>query len=1147
MDIHEESERVARLVRCPACGSPVDGARCGACGIWLAGDQATELRWIDSELRRIDEAKAWLISRRAALLTDLAEISAAAASWTPASKPASTAPSAGRTERSRPELSRRTAGGLLLAAGAVLVMIAAAAFTVASWSTIGPLGRCAILLAITALMLVAPVWFQRRALNATAETVAAIGLALTIADAYLTGQLFAASELSVPSLLFALGAAAAVLAALWLAYGLAARLRIPVYAAIVAAQFPGVIATIALARAVGVSIEGPAAIALLLTSAADLLACRWSTRHAQRAMALMTSMAATATWVAAMFIAAAALLSMQASPQRALWMSAVFIAAGAIGVSLVPVSSVSWLPITPIAALSGGLLAIGLALPAADSFPAGWGPVPFALAGMAASAGWLVVGRVVGTRVADAEANRSSLTATLCGAAAGSAAIAGAAGLIEVPAALSGMFPLQQLTDVWAGPAFPPGPDVTRHVAAAVVLGLVSLTCWAAPLRRQSWLRPLAMVAAALAAGSIPAAGLTGWAALAALTLAAATLLGASCLGASRDRGSWAIAAACGGIALAVSALLWSLSWPVGTIVELAALTAMFCLVAASSSLVGRLATGCAVATATGLAWAFALASGWSVQDAAFVVLAVAVAAVAIGTLLRQVRPSHAVILDVAAGLVAPLAAVMAANDAGTFPVLAAIGALTASSVGWLRTGRRRAVVLCFAVFAVLAAIAAEARPLALALFRPYAQLAAPWHGLAQAPIPGLALATIVVGVCAVATATAAGAWRGGHLSLAVLAVALPVVTTPAGLAGGLRYWIIVGLLMALTTALTAWTAASRSLAPAGAALAAASLTLAWALAAPVPTLLVLGCLAVVYPLCGWRARRMDVRAASACLGVLSVAALAEAAALAAGSHGWQAGLAVLMVAALAHLAAGVLSSARRTGEQLTDTALLTGSKWGLQPSTAIEAGAWIAVIAGAAQCLGQPGPASAALAAAGLICIGVAARANRRPAFWIGLALGEAAWCVWLFAAGVSAPEPYTVPAAAAWLAYGWHLERRSPRPSSWFTCGPGLALLLLPSLIAVWHGAGWIRPLSLDLVAAAITLIGARLRLQAPLLFGAAVTALDAGRELASPARRLAETVPTWVPIAVTGAILLWAGATYEARLRNLSALRKTVRGMR
>lgn len=77
-------------------------------------------------------------------------------------------------------------------------------------------------------------------------------------------------------------------------------------------------------------------------------------------------------------------------------------------------------------------------------------------------------------------------------------------------------------------------------------------------------------------------------------------------------------------------------------------------------------------------------------------------------------------------------------------------------------------------------------------------------------------------------------------------------------------------------------------------------------------------------------------------------------------------------------------------------------------------------------------------------------------------------------------------------------------------------------------------------------MTLAGAKLRLQAPLLLGIAVAALDAGRQLAPEVRTLTQALPGWVPIALLGAILLWAGATYEARLRNLTRLRRALRDL-
>jgi hypothetical protein len=135
----------------------------------------------------------------------------------------------------------------------------------------------------------------------------------------------------------------------------------------------------------------------------------------------------------------------------------------------------------------------------------------------------------------------------------------------------------------------------------------------------------------------------------------------------------------------------------------------------------------------------------------------------------------------------------------------------------------------------------------------------------------------------------------------------------------------------------------------------------------------------------------------------------------------------------------------------------------------------------------------------------------------------------------------------AAVAIALGWQRMRRSPSTGSWAAYGPGIAIALLPSLVAAWQGHGWIRPMLLCLAAAVVTLAGVRSRLQAPLLLGAAVAVTGAGRELAPALARWAGMLPGWVPIAVIGMVLLAAGATYEARLRNLRRLRAALGRLR
>jgi Na+/H+-dicarboxylate symporter len=117
---------------------------------------------------------------------------------------------------------------------------------------------------------------------------------------------------------------------------------------------------------------------------------------------------------------------------------------------------------------------------------------------------------------------------------------------------------------------------------------------------------------------------------------------------------------------------------------------------------------------------------------------------------------------------------------------------------------------------------------------------------------------------------------------------------------------------------------------------------------------------------------------------------------------------------------------------------------------------------------------------------------------------------------------------------------------PHSWRAAGPGLLLLLLPSPIMTWLSPGWIRPLLLGVVATGVALAGARHRKQAPLVIGVLVAVLDAGREVARAFLLLIHAVAGWIPIAVLGAVMLWAGATYEARLRNLRAIHGSLAAM-
>jgi hypothetical protein len=1080
------------------------------------------------------------------------------------------------------EMSGRTAARLLLAAGAALVAIAIIIFTAADWSRIGSLGRCAIMLAATALVLAAPRAIARRGLAATAESVAAIGMVLTLGDAFLIQRLAGLR----PGAL-AISAFCAAMSAGWAAYGAATGLKGPRLAAIGIAQLtlPLAAAGIAgLAGGHGTPMAGPIATGLVMSAGGDIVLaarCRRARTQSAGAEAAVPTerafvAAAVATWVCGVVLAAAGLAFSVQVPGSGLWWSdstwlaIAFAAAAVVGVrGPSTVSSLRALA-RPAAVISGALAAVSLAIPATTALPASWALAVVGASGFCVSAAALAPWPA-GRRAGSERPQRSRRLDIAAGSAAILAAVTAVA---AVPAALAALIPPNQVLPAWAGeghvsqiasdPLSGPGlPGAAVLLAACALACMLARLASAVPARLRAPAGAAGIAAAALAVGSVPAAGqLTGWAALIALTVSAAVLLVGSTF--LRDALLGSTAGACGGI-IALAAALWSLAGPATTVAELSALAATFVVVALRARQVvpAVLATTGALAAMTGLAWAAPLALGWPARYAACASLGVAVAAVAAATALRRNRPVDSVVLDLGAITVALIAAAVTAGEPDMFALLAVASALVASGTAWLRTGTRRVGAAFAAACAALAAAMALGRPLGLALLAPARILAHPWQGHDVAAggthAAGLPFAVIVLAASLAALSSAAGAWRGsGRTSLDTIAVALPLVAAPAELASlndGLAYLAVVGTLLALTLGITAWAAAAKTLAPAGAALISAALTIAWALAAPLPTIVVLGCLGIAYGVSAWRSRLPETRIAASCLAVVTAAAFAESVFFAARLPGWQAGMAALGVGAGAQLVAGLLvhhadrpvAARAQTSEQSSVAADGDGDAGLLLPAdVAIEITGWLVTAAGVGQCLGRPATASAALAVAGVTSLCVAARSDRRRVVWAGIALCYVAWCIGLAATGVSIPEPYTAPAALSALAAGRNASRREPRPRSWLAYGPGLALALLPSLAMTWDGSSWVRAAAVGVASVGIAIIGARTRTQAPLLAGVAVAVLEAARGLAPDVARMIHELPGWVPAAVGGTVLLWAGATYEARLRNLRTIHRTLAAM-
>ncbi|MET7442001.1 RHS repeat domain-containing protein, partial [Streptomyces sp. NPDC005568] len=164
-----------------------------------------ELRLVDGELRQLDLRRAQLLARRAWLVGVLQAPSARAqAARQPGPPPAR-----------RPEATAPGVQNLLLILGGTLLTVAALAFTLVSWGSLGIAGRASVLGAVTVAALGAPVPLLRRGLRSTAESVAGLGLALTVLDAYALYEVAFADRSGAGYA----AVASVVLASVWAGYG----------------------------------------------------------------------------------------------------------------------------------------------------------------------------------------------------------------------------------------------------------------------------------------------------------------------------------------------------------------------------------------------------------------------------------------------------------------------------------------------------------------------------------------------------------------------------------------------------------------------------------------------------------------------------------------------------------------------------------------------------------------------------------------------------------------------------------------------------------------------------------------------------------------------------------------------------------------
>lgn len=155
--------------------------------------------------------------------------------------------------RPRVEWSRRRVQNLLLSLGVLLLTIAALIFIAVNWGTLGAGGRAAVMAVVTLSAAAVATAAARRALPATAESVAALTVALLVIDGVglrLTGFAGGISPATYA------GAASAVIAILAGAWALRVSLRTPRIAAVLAAELVVPLAT-------GTSVVHPVGVAVV--------------------------------------------------------------------------------------------------------------------------------------------------------------------------------------------------------------------------------------------------------------------------------------------------------------------------------------------------------------------------------------------------------------------------------------------------------------------------------------------------------------------------------------------------------------------------------------------------------------------------------------------------------------------------------------------------------------------------------------------------------------------------------------------------------------------------------------------------------------------------------------------------------------------
>ncbi|RZU53168.1 hypothetical protein EV385_5054 [Krasilnikovia cinnamomea] len=1054
----------------------------------------------------------------------------------------------------KPEASGKLVQNALFLLGGLLLGVAAIVFTAVAWAQFGVGGRAALLAAFTAAALAAPLAALRRGLSATAETFAGVGLLLVLLDGYAAWyvDLFGVARYS--ALAYA-GAVFAVTAAVAAGYEHVTGLVGPRFVALLCAQpvLPLLVAPLH---------PGAAGWAFTLAGTAVLNLAVVYLRGARTAL-VMTAYALGAALLAASALAALVALAVAGAVPAAAVGGAALVTAAAVAVAGAGVSGSA-----PARSVTGFLavvaLGVGAARVAALAVPQA------ALVAVAAVAALLAVGVTVVLRHLPSEVRPGPW--------------AGAATVVLVPFLYAGERAIVAAAGTWSlarpvfdAPAAVAGGD--RWLAAVLVL----LTAGAVVLLPRG-ARGLAVVVGAVpVAFAAPAALHLPWWSAAGFDLLAAAGVLAFALRARRSGGGAHVAArttealrtaARGlvrpGVALvAVVPVVHALGVGFGrpgvaalTLTGVLALGIGTAAAARGRRDIGGIGLAVGLLAVPAIGWTGAAAAGLPTSTQSRAALAGVALLVAVRHLVAVRWPGyggHALAAALLGAVSAPLWTAVSGDPAGVYAAsgLLLVALATGHRPQHGRRGHGRNWAAAAAVPLGVVLLGAVATGLVSVLVLPWGWLADVWSGrpagVGLHP-DGLgrvaAAAVLAVALLAPAAALAAGRraahWVAaaplaltGPLALAAAGVswpAVPAASLLAGLAGLLAVAIrppwrpgtggFGATGAAARRAGASWPAASGVATAVTCALLAAA-GLAGALPTRWTTLVGLGGVLVVGAVVGAAGRDLPARLAG-WLGAAGAAlGFAYTAGRAAGLPVAHTALPVLGVAALA-LAVGTLLAGRRPVE-------------GRAVQAAAHAGAVVALLLSAGTRY------AAVVCALWGVALGVRAlrsgTANRRIHIVAAAGAELLGWWLLLDAQRVSLVEAYTLPAAGVALLAGWLARRTRAELSSWSAYAVALGAALLPTLAVVLANEGEpVRRLLLGLGALAVVLLGARARLQAPVVTGGAVLGVVALHEAAL----IWDLLPRWIPLAAAGLLLVGLAMTLERRRRDLARLRAALNSM-